>query len=148
MPRAKITAYVTPDIAETLKRVAAIDDRSVSDIVEDAILQKLMAKNQDAEQAAIIASLGQVTRRLTAVERNLETHFELSAQSTRFLFSVAPDIPEPDRASFGARGRDRLNNMLSVVIARLASGRSTLQDAWNLPESDASPPSVKQEAAQ
>ena len=28
MARTKITVYVTPDIAETLKRVAAIDDRS------------------------------------------------------------------------------------------------------------------------
>ena len=148
MSRCKITAYVTPDIAETLKRVAAIDDRSVSDIDEDAILQKLMAKTQGAEQAAIIASLGQVTRRLTAVERNLETHFELSAQSTRFLFSVTPDIPEADRPSWSARGRDRLSNMLSVVIARLASGRSTLQDAYNLPEHDAAPPPVRQEAAE
>lgn len=148
MSRCKITAYVTPDIAETLKRVAAIDDRSVSDIVEDAIVQKLMAADRGAQQAAIIASLGQVTRRLTAVERNLETQFELSAQSTRFLLSVTPDIPEADRASWSARGRDRLNNMLSVVVAKLAGGRSTLQAAYNLPERDERPEAVQREAAQ
>lgn len=148
MSRTKITAYVTPDIAETLKRVAAIDDRSVSDIVEDAIVQKLMATDRSAQQAAIIASLGQVTRRLTAVERNLETQFELSAQSTRFLLSVTPEIPEADRATWSARGRDRLNNMLSVVVAKLAGGRSTLQDAYNLPERDEPPEAIQREAAQ
>lgn len=148
MSRTKITAYVTPDIAETLKRVAAIDDRSVSDIVEDAIVQKLMATDRGAQQAAIIASLGQVTRRLTAVERNLETQFELSAQSTRFLLSVTPEIPEADRATWSARGRDRLNNMLSVVVAKLAGGRSTLQDTYNLPERDEAPEAAQREAAQ
>lgn len=148
MSRHKITAYVTPDIAETLKRVAAIEDRSVSDIVEDAIMRKLMGSNQDAEQAAIIASLGQVTRRLGAVERNLETTFELTAQSTRFLLSVTPEIPEADRASWSTRGRDRLNNMLSVVVGKLAGGRSTLQDACNAPLRETSPPPVRQEAAE
>jgi uncharacterized protein (DUF1778 family) len=148
MARCKITAYVTPDIAETLKRVAAIDDRSVSDIVEDAIMQKLMASDRGAEQAAIVASLGQVTRRLTAVERNLETHFELAAQSTRFVLSVTPEIPEADRASWSARGRDRLNNMLSVVIAKLAGGRSTLQDTYNMPEHDDAPGPIQQGATQ
>ncbi|MDP3737541.1 MAG: hypothetical protein Q8R02_09135 [Hyphomonadaceae bacterium] len=148
MARCKITTYVTPDIAETLKRVAAIDDRSVSDIVEGAIMQRLMATDRGAEQAAIVASLGQVTRRLTAVERNLETHFELAAQSTRFVLSVTPEIPEADRASWSARGRDRLNNMLSVVIAKLAGGRSTLQDTYNMPERDDAPGPIQQGATQ
>ena len=148
MSRCKITAYVTPDIAETLKRVAVIESRSVSDIVEDAIVQKLMATDRGAQQAAIIASLVQVTRRLTAVERNLETQFELSAQSTRFLLSVTPEIPEADRVSWSVRGRDRLNNMLSVVIAKLAGGRSTLQDTYNQPEREDAPDSRPQGATQ
>jgi hypothetical protein len=148
MARCKITTYVTPDIAETLKRVAAIDDRSVSDIVEDAIVQKLMATDRGAGQAAIVASLGQVTRRLTAVERNLETHFELSAQAARFVLSVTPEIPEADRPSWSARGRDRLNNMLSVIIAKLAGGRSTLQDTYDAPDRGPAPHSLQPEAAQ
>jgi len=148
MARCKITTYVTPDIAETLKRVAAIDDRSVSDIVEDAIMRRLMTSGHDAEQAAIIASLGQVTRRLSAVERNLETHFELSAQSTRFLLSVTPDIPEADRTSWSIRGRERLGNMLSVVIAKLSAGQSTLQDAYQAPEPATPSAPLHQEAAE
>ncbi len=148
MSRYKITAYVTPDIAETLKRVAVVESRSVSDIVEDAIVHKLMVTDRGAQQAAIIASLGQVTRRLTAVERNLETQFELSAQSTRFLLSVTPEIPEADRTSWSARGRDRLNNMLSVVIAKLAGGRSTLQETYNQPERDDATGSLQQGATQ
>ncbi|HEV7692228.1 MAG TPA: hypothetical protein VGO52_15435 [Hyphomonadaceae bacterium] len=146
MARCKITTYVTPDIAETLKRVAAIDDRSMSDIVEDAIVRRLMATDRGAEHAAIVASLGQVSRRLLAIERNLETHFELSAQAARFLLSVTPEIPEADRPTWSARGRDRLDNMLSVVVAKLAGGRSTLQAAYNAPETGDVQPAAHQEA--
>ena len=148
MARCKITAYVTPDIAETLKRVATIDDRSVSDVIEDAIIRRLMDTGRDAEQAAIIASLNQVSRRLASIERNLETQFELSAQSARFMLSIAPEIPEADRASWSARGRSRLEKMISAVIARLASGRSTLQAAYNPPERDAAQQPGQPEEAQ
>lgn len=131
MARTKITAYVTPDIAETLKRVAAIDDRSMSDIIEDAIIRRLSDADRGAAQAALMQSLTQITRRLGSVERNLETHFELTTQGMRFLLSLAPDIPEADWASRGARGRERIANILSIVIARLTTGRTTLQDAYN-----------------
>lgn len=147
MARAKITAYVTPDIAETLKRVAAIDDRSMSDIIEDAIIHHLSAKDRGAAQAALMQSLGQISRRLTSVERNLETHFELSAQAARFLLSVTPDIPEADRVRWSARGRERIANMLSLVIAKVTAGRTTLQDAYNQPHMAGDSPSANAASA-
>ena len=60
MARTKITVYVTPDIAETLKRVAAIDDRSMSDIIEDAIMRRLGNAGRDVEHAALMARHGPV----------------------------------------------------------------------------------------
>ncbi len=41
MVRQKITAYVPPELADALKRVAAVKDRSVSDVVEDAVTKAL-----------------------------------------------------------------------------------------------------------
>lgn len=46
------------------------------------------------------------------------------------------------------RGRDRLNNMLSVVISKLVIGRSTLQDAYNLQTGETAPQTVQREAAE
>lgn len=146
MARTKITAYVTPEVADTLKRVAAIEDRSFSDIIEDAILRRLADASRDAEHAALMVRLEQIARRLGVVERGQQTHFELSAQTSRFLLSVAPEIAETDRAALTARGADRFRNILRLAVSRLVSGGSTLEDAMNASPPGSSP--AYQEAAE
>jgi hypothetical protein len=126
--RAKITAYVTPKLADALQRLAAIEDRSVSDVVEDAIARRFNQPLHEVEHAALMARLEQIMRRLGVIEKAQETHFELSAHAARFSFSIAPDIPEPDRQALNARGSERLRNLLAAIIARLASGRSTIRE--------------------
>ncbi len=128
MARTKITVYVTPDIAETLKRVAAIDDRSMSDIIEDAIMRRLGNAGRDVEHAALMARMDQFGRQLRQISQVQDTHFELTAQAARFSLSVAPEIPEADLPRLEARGSDRLRNILSIVIARLAAGRSVCRE--------------------
>jgi hypothetical protein len=137
MARTKVTAYVTPDIADTLKRVAATDDRSVSDIIEDAVARRFADFGREAEHAALMAKLEQLTRRLGAIEKGQETHFELTAQAARFAMSVAPEIPEADRVALNARGADRFRNILSAIVARLSSGRSTWRDTLAAQQSPA-----------
>jgi hypothetical protein len=128
MARTKITAYVTPDVADTLKRLAAIDDRSLSDIVEDAIVRRLAGTSRDAEHAAMMARLDQVSRLLRRIEINQETDFEMAAQVARYTLSVAPEIPEADLPSREARGSERLRNILAIIVARLGAGRSLGRD--------------------
>lgn len=129
MARTKITAYVTPDVADALKRLAAITDRSMSDIIEDAICRRLSDTGRETEHAALVAKLDHLARRLGRMEAAQETHFELSAQSARFAMSVAPDIPEAERQALNARGGERLRNLLGLIVTRLASGRSTWREA-------------------
>ncbi len=129
MARTKITAYVTPDVADALKRLAAITDRSMSDIVEDAICRRMSDTGREAEHAALVAKLDHLARRLGRMEAAQETHFELSAQSARFAMSVAPDIPEAERQALNARGGERLRNLLGLIVTRLAAGRSTWREA-------------------
>lgn len=128
MARTKITAYVTPDIAETIKRLAAIDDRSMSDIIEDSILRRLSSAGREAEHAALMARLDQFGRALRRIELGQDTHFELDAQVSRFLLSGAPEIPEADLPALESRGNERLRNILSIVIARLAVDRSVCRE--------------------
>ena len=73
-----------PRLADTLKRVAAIDDRSVSDVVEDAIIRRFGDAGREAEHAALIARLDQFARRLASIEQAQERQFELTAHATRF----------------------------------------------------------------
>lgn len=148
MARTKITAYVTPDIAETLKRLAAIDDRSMSDIIEDAIIRRIGETGREAEHAALMARLDQVGRQLRRIAAAQDTSFELATQVARFTLSIAPDIPAADQPSLDARGSDRLRNILAIVVARLGAGRSVGRDlAARLDADMAAGPSMP-EAAQ
>lgn len=128
MARTKITAYVTPDVAETLRRLAARDDRSLSDIVEDAIVHRLGDAGRDAERAALMARLDQLGRQLGRIEAAQETDFELAAQVARYTLNIAPEIPEADLPFLEARGSERLRNILAIVVARLGAGRSVGRD--------------------
>lgn len=128
MVRAKLTAYVPRDLADALRRVAAVKDRSVSDIVEDAIARALMGAGRDAEHAALMAKLDMVQRRLGVIERSQETLFELTAHAARFSMSVAPDIPDADRANANARGAERFRGIIAAIVARLGAGKSVWRD--------------------
>jgi hypothetical protein len=126
--RDKITAYIPKDLAETLRRVAAIKDRSVSDIVKDAIAKAFTSTSREAEQAALMAKLDMISRELGVIERGPETHFELSAHAARFTMSVTPDIAEPDRIAFNARGAERFRNVVDAIVNRLGKGRSVWRE--------------------
>lgn len=128
MVRQKITAYVPPDLADALKRVAAVKDRSVSDIVEDALHKSLTGVARDADHAALMAKLDQIARRLGVIERAQETLFEFNAHATRFAMSMAPDMPDADRAQANARGAERFRSLLNAVISRLGAGKSVLKE--------------------
>jgi hypothetical protein len=124
MARIKISVYLTPDSADTLKRYAAAENRSMSDIIEDAVTKRLADHGREVEHAAVMRKFDHVLRRLGVIEKGVESHFELTAHATRFAMSVAPEIPETQIISVNARGADRFRNILSAITNRLASGRS------------------------
>jgi len=130
MARAKLTAYVPEDLADAVKRVAAVMDKSVSDVIEDAIARRFASAGREAEHAALLAKLDDIKGRLIGVERSQETHFELTAHTARFAMSVAPDIPEPDRTAFNARGGERFRTMMATIVARLGDGRSVWKTSF------------------
>jgi len=128
MARIQISAYVTPDLADTLKRLAAAGDRSQSDLIEEAIAHRFAGTGHEAEHAVVIARLDTLTRRLGVIEKSQERQFEFLAHSARFFLSVAPDIPAGERDTVNARGAERLRNLLSVIAAKLGAGRSTWRE--------------------
>lgn len=128
MARAKITAYVTPELLDALKRVAALQDRTTSDLFRDAVARYFESAHPEAEHHALMAKLERVHLRLGAVEKSIETLFELCCHSTRFALSLAPEIPDSDRAAFSARGRQRFRNLIAAIVERLQTGRSAWRD--------------------
>lgn len=140
MARNKITVYVTPDVADALKRVAAAEDRSMSDVIEDAITRRLADIGREVEHAAVMAKFEQITRRLGVIEKSVESHFELTAHATRFAMSMAPEIPEAQLTAINARGADRFRNILSAITSRLAAGRSFWRETLAGPSQTATPP--------
>lgn len=127
MVRTKITARIPPDLADSLRRIAVLKDRSISDVVEEAIIRSFADKSH-AEHAALIVKLDQLSRRLGVIENSQESLFELTAHAARFAMSVAPEIPDGDRAMLNARGSSRFQNVIAAIVARLSSGKSVWKD--------------------
>lgn len=140
MARTKVTVYVTPDVADAVRRLAAVEDRSMSDIIEDAITRRLGDTGREVEHAVVMAKLEQVIRRLGVIEKGVESQFELTAHATRFAMSVAPEIPPSQLAALNARGADRFGNLLSAIASRLAAGRSFWREALSDPPQPAAGP--------
>ncbi len=126
--REKITAYIPNDMAATLKRVAAVKGRSISDIVEDAIGKAFSHAGREVEQAALMAKLDLIHRAIGVVEKGQESHFELTAHAARFLMSVTSEISENEKVVFNARGAERFRTVIDAIVNRLARGRSVWRD--------------------
>ena len=127
MVRTKITARIPPDLADALRRVSALKDRSISDVVEDAIIRSF-ADRSEAEHAALIVKLDQLSRRLGVIEKSQESLFELTAHAARFAMSVAPEVPDADRAMLNARGSSRFQNVMAAIVIRLSGGKSVWKE--------------------
>ncbi len=138
--RDKITAYIPQDLGDALRRVAAIKDRSVSDIVEDAIAQSFTHAGREAEHAALMTRLDRMQRRLGVIEHSCETLFELGAHSMRFQMSMAPDISEAERSIFNARGAERFSQVIEAIIERIGAGRSLWRNRFASKVAGASTP--------
>lgn len=128
MARTRLNVYVTPPLAEALRRVAALQNRSTSDIIQDVISRYFTTAHSEAEHHAVMAQFERTMERLGAIEKSQEIHFELTCHSTRFLMSFAPDIPDPDKSAFNARGRLRFRTVIGVIVKRLQTGRSAWKD--------------------
>jgi len=126
--REKITTYIPKDLADTLKRVAAVKDRSVSDVVEDAINRAFSNVGRDVDHATVMAKLDTIHRAIGVVEKGQETHFELSAHAARFAMSVTPEIAENEKAVFNGRGAERFRSVIEAIVTRLGKGRSVWRD--------------------
>ena len=88
MAREKVTAYMTPDLAEALRRVARLQDQSVSDIVQGAIATLLKGGSTDVERATVLIRLDQISRRLAILQSSQATLLELIAR-------LSPNRPKP-----------------------------------------------------
>lgn len=131
MSRAKITAYINHDLVDAMRRLAVQQDRSASDVLEDAVHRFFDRARQEGEHHALMARLDRVMSRLGVLEHGQETLFELTAHTARFVMSVAPDVPELDKAAINTRGSERFQNVIAAMIAKLRAGRSVLRDHFD-----------------
>lgn len=138
MSRAKITAYLNHDLVNAMRRLAVQQDRSTSDVLEDAVHRFFDHTHREGEHHALMARLDRMMARLAVLEHGQETLFELTAHTARFVMSVSPDIPEIDKVDVNTRGSERFRNVIAAIVAKLRTGRSVLRDHFD----PASPPVI------
>jgi hypothetical protein len=129
MARTQLTAYVPADLADAVKRVAAADDRSISDIIEDALIQRLLVQGLASEQAAIMAKLQHLDRRLAAMWRIQEALHEFFVQQ-EFVSMRQEELSSGsiDPAEASRLARERLRERLLHQMGKITEGRSVWQN--------------------
>jgi len=124
----RLSAYLDPDVMNTLADYAARRDVSLSLIAEAAIASFLSPDAEDRKQAAIARRLDQLDRRVQRVERDVGIAIETLALFVRFWLSSTPALPESAQAEARAKGLQRYDRFVDALGRRLSKGPKLRQE--------------------
>jgi hypothetical protein len=124
----RLSAYLDPDVMNTLADYAARRDVSLSLIAEAAIASFLSPDAEDRKQAVIARRLDQLDRRVQRVERDVGIAIETLALFVRFWLSSTPALPESAQAEARAKGLQRYDRFVDALGRRLSKGPKLRQE--------------------
>jgi hypothetical protein len=130
----RINAYSSHKVAKCLSDGAARTGGSKAAIVDAALGAFLAPEDHERRDAAILKRLNRIDDRLDRLERNVMISAETLALFVRYFMTVTPPVPDQDRSSLQAKGRDRFEHFLEQVAKRIASGRVVFDDMIKEPK--------------
>ena len=126
--KTRLSAYLDPELMESLAAYADRRGRSRSLIAEAAIASFLSPDADEAREAAITTRLDQLDRRMNRIERDTDITVEMIAMFVRFWLANAPPPPESERALLSKQGGDRYDAFMASLGRRLAKGPTVRQE--------------------
>jgi predicted transcriptional regulator len=126
--KARLSAYLAPELMRSLADTAARRNQSRSLIAEAAIASFLSPDADERREAAVAKRLDGLDRRLQRLERDIGISVETMALFVRFWLASTPQLPDADQAAVRAKGGERYDNFLEALGRRLATGRRLSQE--------------------
>lgn len=126
--KAKLSAYLDPDVMAMLVDYAARRDQPQSMIAEAAIASFLSPDAAERREAVLAKRLDQLDRRMTRLERDVGITIESLAVFIRFWLATTPALPEPAAQAARAQASDRYEAFVAALGRRLAKGPKLRQE--------------------
>lgn len=136
--KAKLSAYLDPDVMAMLVDYAARRDQPQSMIAEAAIASFLSPDAAERREAVLAKRLDQLDRRMTRLERDIGIAIESLAVFIRFWLATTPALPEPAAQAARAQASERYEAFVAALGRRLAKGPKLRQEISEdiLPQGD------------
>ena len=126
--KAKLSAYLDPDVMAMLVDYAARRDQPQSMIAEAAIASFLSPDVAERREAVFAKRLDQLDRRMTRLERDVGIAIESLAVFIRFWLATTPALPEPAAQAARAQASERYEAFIAALGRRLAKGPKLRQE--------------------
>jgi hypothetical protein len=134
MRKPRINAYISPKVDQRLSDVAARTGGSKAAIVDAALAAFLAPEDEEGRDAVILKRLARIDDRLERLERDMMITAETLALFVRYFLTVTPPVPEQDRSTLQAKGRDRFEHFLEQVSKRIVTGQRAIDEIVNEPK--------------
>lgn len=122
MAKPRINVHISQSSWRTLDELARRPGVSKASIV-DAALQAFFAPEADGRRdEVILRRLDRLNGRLDRLERDLNVNAETLALFIRYYMTMTPPLPEQERDTAQALGKERFEYFIEQVTRRLASG--------------------------
>ena len=125
MTKCRQNLYLERDVSDALEALASKPGVTKSGLVNAAVTSWLARRGTKEVDDLFRHRLDRMTREIGLARRDLEVLLESLSLFVRHQLTVAPAVPEGDRAAL-AIGRDRFEKFVAQVGRQLAAGTRTL----------------------
>lgn len=134
-----VKAYVEPDLARDIARVARAQGRSESSVIAEAIRTRFAsfaAGPANATRDTDRRQLGRLEARVDKILRDQALMKECVLLFVRIWLEHNPPIPEDLADSAAASAEARFNRFLDLLMKGLTPGRSIAEEVFGAPNSN------------
>ncbi|MDF3625955.1 ribbon-helix-helix domain-containing protein [Acetobacteraceae bacterium LMG 32668] len=126
--RRRMNVYFESDLLKQVALLAARQKVSQSAVIEMAVRSFLTGDIAGQQEAALIRRLDHLSRQMDGLDEDLSVMGETLALYVRAWMNAQLPLPPDAQEAAKARGRERYQNFLAILLRHLATGDRFLKE--------------------
>ena len=129
--RAKVSAYLSEDVARRLDVAAVHQSTSKSRIIETALARYLDPSGDTSDSVSVLRRLNWMSRQLEQLDRDLRIVSETTALHARYHLAVTPPLPVAEQPAACLLGAERFDVLAAQVGRRVHLGPPLMRETMD-----------------
>jgi hypothetical protein len=129
--RAKVSAYLSEDVARRLEVAAIHQSTSKSKIIEAALARYLDPSGDTSDSVSVLRRLNWMSRQLEQLDRDLRIVSETTALHARYHLAVTPPLPVAEQPAACLLGAERFDVLAAQVGRRVHLGTPLMRETMD-----------------